>query len=146
MGWMTIDLTIYAFLLFTFMCMHRYLDDIHSNDRSKVAQAERQAVNSVIQGSAADLMKLAMIKMSARIMDWKKEGATGDGTDVAPKILVQIHDELLFEVVANESDINRLRDAVMRCCAEECVREFRMSVPLKLKCSYGASWGSMVEM
>lgn len=124
----------------------RYLDDIHSNDRSKVAQAERQAVNSVIQGSAADLMKLAMIKMSARIMDWKKEGATGNGSEVPPKILVQIHDELLFEVAANEVDINRLRDAVMRCCADECEREFRMSVPLKLKCSYGASWGSMVEM
>ena len=91
-------------------------------------------------------MKLAMIKMSARIMDWKKEGATGDGTGIAPKILVQIHDELLFEVVANESDIHRLRDAVMRCCAEDCVREFRMAVPLKLKCSYGGSWGSMVEM
>ena len=91
-------------------------------------------------------MKLAMIKMSARIMDWKKEGATGDGTGIAPKMLVQIHDALLFEVVANESDINRLRDAVMRCCAEDCVREFRMAVPLKLKCSYGGSWGSMVEM
>ena len=38
----------------------RYLDDIQSNDRAKVAQAERQAVNTVIQGSAADLMKLAM--------------------------------------------------------------------------------------
>ena len=146
MGPIESNLITHSFYSFPFARTHRYLDDIHSNDRSKVAQAERQAVNSVIQGSAADLMKLAMIKMSARIMDWKKEGATGDGTDVAPKILVQIHDELLFEVVANKSDINRLRDAVMRCCAEECVREFRMSVPLKLKCSYGASWGSMAEM
>ena len=78
--------------------------------------------------------------------DQGEEGATGNGSEVPPKILVQIHDELLFEVAANEVDINRLRDAVMRCCADECEREFRMSVPLKLKCSYGASWGSMVEM
>jgi len=124
----------------------RYLDDIQSTDRAKVAQSERQAVNTVIQGSAADLMKLAMIKMSARIMDWKKEGATSAGTSVPPRILLQIHDELVFEVMANPVDVNRLRDAVMRCCADECVREFRMSVPLKLTCSYGACWGTMIDM
>ena len=124
-----------------------YLDDIHSEDRGKVAQAERQAINSVIQGSAADLMKLAMIKMSARIMDWKKEVDAGDGKDrVPPKILLQIHDELLFEVMANEFDILQLRKAVLRCCADDCAREFNMQVPLKLKCSYGGTWGNMTEI
>ena len=126
----------------------RYLDDIQASDKGKVAQAERQAVNTIIQGSAADIMKLAMIKMSSRIMDWKRDfaGATAGGTGVSPKILLQIHDELLFEVAANDADIQRLKDAVLRCCADECVREFRIAVPLKLKCSCGSSWGSLDEI
>uniref|UniRef100_A0A7S4JPM5 DNA-directed DNA polymerase family A palm domain-containing protein n=1 Tax=Odontella aurita TaxID=265563 RepID=A0A7S4JPM5_9STRA len=125
----------------------RYLDDICSSDNGKRAQAERQAVNTIIQGSAADIMKLAMLKMSSRIMDWKKECLDSPGGSVVPPmILLQIHDELLFETNANEIDVKMLRDAIMRCCAEECVREFNLKVQLKLKCMYGMSWGSMEEL
>ncbi len=66
----------------------RYLDDIDSYDTAKKSQAERQAVNTIIQGSAADLMKLAMLKMASRVADWKRE-TNGNSTDksLAPKIL-----------------------------------------------------------
>jgi DNA polymerase I-like protein with 3'-5' exonuclease and polymerase domains len=55
----------------------RYVD-INSSDNDTRAQAERQAINTVIQGSAADLIKLAMLKVASRLMEWKKEGGTHD--------------------------------------------------------------------
>lgn len=124
----------------------RYLYNIDSHDRSLSAQAERQAINTVIQGSAADLMKLAMLKMASRITDWRKEGTGNGETGIPPRILLQIHDELLFELVANQADVDKLKETVTRCCTEECVDELQLKVPLKLKCSIGTSWGSMQEI
>jgi DNA polymerase I len=124
----------------------RYLDNISSNDRSLSAQAERQAINTVIQGSAADLMKLAMLKMASRITDWRKEGTGNGETGIPPRLILQIHDELLFELVANQADVDKLKETVTRCCTEECVDELQLKVPLKLKCSVGTSWGSMQEI
>jgi DNA polymerase-1 len=125
------------------MCC-RYLDDIDSDDDEKRAQAERQAVNTVIQGSAADLMKLAMLKIAARLSDWNKEAVNDGSTGKVPRILLQIHDELLFEIGANEADAGRLKSAVLRC-ADECGEEFRLTVPLKLKCRWGPSWSTLNE-
>jgi len=131
----------------TIVGRRRYLDEIQSEDNGKRAQAERQAVNTIIQGSAADLMKLAMLKMASRLMDWNKEGVNTGGTGIAPKLILQIHDELLFEVMANSGDVNRLKAAVLRCCAGECERDLKLKVPLKMTCSVGKSWGvSMQEM
>eukprot|EP00559_Dactyliosolen_fragilissimus_P008551 CAMPEP_0184870074 /NCGR_PEP_ID=MMETSP0580-20130426/36381_1 /TAXON_ID=1118495 /ORGANISM="Dactyliosolen fragilissimus" /LENGTH=890 /DNA_ID=CAMNT_0027371971 /DNA_START=169 /DNA_END=2841 /DNA_ORIENTATION=- len=124
----------------------RYLDDIDSDDNSKKAQAERQAINTVIQGSAADLTKLAMLKMASQISHWKKIGCGKGGSGIAPKILLQIHDELLFEIMANEIDIDILKSTVMRCCVEECSQELKLKSPLKLKCSVGISWANMKEI
>ena len=64
-----------------------YLDDISSNDGDLKSKAERQAINTVIQGSAADLMKLAMLKMASRITDWRKEGTGDGGTGTPPRML-----------------------------------------------------------
>ena len=72
--------------LFSFFCF-RYLDDIDSQDDNKRKQSERQAINTVIQGSAADLMKLAMLKMASRIADWQKGGMCEGGSGISPKIL-----------------------------------------------------------
>jgi len=58
---------------------------------------------------------------------------------------LQIHDELLFEVGASETDVNRLKSVVLRC-ADECKEEFRLHVPLALKCNAGTSWATMEEM
>lgn len=65
----------------------RYLDDIDSTDNNKKSQAERQAINTVIQGSAADLIKLAMLKISSHITDWNKISLSDGSSGVAPKIL-----------------------------------------------------------
>jgi len=71
----------------TIVGRRRYLDDINSSDTGKRSQAERQAINTIIQGSAADLMKLAMLKMASRIVDWHKEGVNYGGTGIAPKLM-----------------------------------------------------------
>lgn len=127
-------------ILTSIIIFYRYLDDISSDNRELKSKAERQAINTVIQGSAADLMKLAMLKMANRITDWRQEGG------IPPKLLLQIHDELLFEIPANQSDVDKLKSVVTRACTEECQEELRLSVPLKLKCSVGLTWGNMDEI
>jgi len=57
---------------------------------------------------------------------------------------LQIHDELLFELGANENDVKLLKAVVLRC-TKECEEEFRLSIPLKLNCNVGASWATMQE-
>jgi len=118
----------------------RYVD-INSSDNDTRAQAERQAINTVIQGSAADLIKLAMLKVASRLMEWKKEGGTHD----PPKLILQIHDELVFEVAAKEDEIKLLKDIVIRCCTVECQNELQLKVPLKMDFKIGKSWGSAMR-
>ena len=67
--------------------LYSYLDNISSGDRALKTQAERQAINTVIQGSAADLMKIAMLKMASRITDWRKEGTGNGETGTPPRML-----------------------------------------------------------
>ena len=119
----------------------RYLEDINSTDDSKRTQAERQAINSVIQGSAADLIKFAMLKISRSIMNWTKD----TGRSPAPRLVLQIHDELLFEVTATDEDVQHLKDTIMRCCARECENDLKLKVPLKLDCAVGKSWGESMR-
>jgi len=116
----------------------RYLDDINSNDNAKRSQAERQAVNSVIQGSAADLMKTAMIKMAANLMRWPDENR--------PLMLLQIHDEVVLEVRMKASAIQRLKSIAFKSCCVECEKQFHLKVPLLLTCSAGRSWGAMKDI
>lgn len=59
---------------------------------------------------------------------------------------LQIHDELLIEVDANEEALGRMRAIAMESCCLDCERKFRLKVPLLLKCSAGLSWGGMEEM
>ena len=85
---------------------------------------EREAINTVIQGSAADLIKLAMIRIQRRLHDENR----------AAKLLLQIHDELMFEVPPEElSDIGRL-------VADEMANAFPLSVPLKVDLKSGRNW------
>lgn len=136
----------------TILKRRRYLDHItNHNDSAKKAEAERQAVNTVIQGSAADLIKVAMIKMAARIQDWNKEygGAISDQNSEIrppPRILLQIHDELLFEVYDHPDEINRLKETINRCCTTECRKDLSLNVPLTLTCKIGSDWGNMKDM
>ena len=117
----------------------RYLDDINSDDSAKRSQAERQAINTVIQGSAADLMKAAMINMTSNLAQWRDE-------KTRPQLLLQIHDEMILEVGFNENDIMQLNDIAIKSCSIECEKLFQLKVPLLIKCSCGMAWGAMQDI
>ena len=121
---------------------HRALPKIHSRAFSERAEAQRQAVNSVIQGSAADLMKTAMLRWCSAA----GKGAFAD--DVAPgsvdgarcTLVAQIHDELLFEV--DDDDATDAIRVVKRCME----RAIELSVPTPVKVSTGKSWGELIHV
>ncbi|WP_423189715.1 DNA polymerase I [Alkalibacterium sp. f15] len=102
----------------------RYLPDINSRNFNLRSFAERTAMNTPIQGSAADILKMAMIEMNKRI---KEE-------NLRATMLLQVHDELIFEVPEDEIDrIEQLVDEVME-------NTVQLAVPLKVESSYGDSW------
>jgi DNA polymerase-1 len=103
----------------------RYLPDLNSKNRVLRAAAERMANNSVIQGTAADLIKRAMVQLDADLM--------APGAPVASMIL-QVHDELVFEVVPQ--DLDALRERVAARMQE--VAELR--VPLEVHIGHGRTW------
>ncbi|MGZ3807631.1 MAG: DNA polymerase I [Bacteriovorax sp.] len=102
----------------------RFLPDIHSQNRTIKAQAERMAINSPIQGTAADIIKLAMIKIDEEM----------EKRHLKSKMLLQVHDELIFEV--EEEEIEILKDLVRR--GMETVVDLR--VPLKVEMGIGVNW------
>ena len=133
----------------------RYLNDIRSDDNGKRSQAERQAINTVIQGSAADLMKTAMIQLSENLQSsWQEEGVAAVGELSAseavrsprPQMVLQIHDEVLLELQFKEEDIKQLQAIALKSCCRDCEELFNLKVPLLLKCSCGLSFGSMKEI
>ncbi|KAM9330331.1 DNA polymerase nu [Gastrophryne carolinensis] len=114
----------------------RPLPHINSKNYGLRAQAERQAVNFVIQGSAADLCKMAMIKISASIMS---------SSCLTAKLIAQIHDELLFEV--EDSQVLEFADLVKNTMEQlQHADGVKLQVPLKVTLTYGKSWGCMTEL
>ena len=102
----------------------RYLPDITARNATVRALAERNAVNAPIQGTSADIIKLAMIGVARRL---KEEG-------LKSRMVLQIHDELLFDALPQEVD--RLKEIVVDVM--EHVME--LSVPLIVECSAGKNW------
>ena len=113
----------------------RYLNDIRSEDNGKRSQAERQAINTVIQGSAADLMKTAMIQLSENLQSsWQEGGvaAIGELSESAsaairsprPQMVLQIHDEVLLELQFKEEDIKQLQAIALKSCCRDCEELF----------------------
>ncbi len=102
----------------------RYLRDIHSRNQVVRGNAERNAINAPIQGTAADIIKIAMVRISDRL---KKE-------KLASRMILQVHDELIFEVVPEE--LEKLRDIVIH----EMTFAARLDVPLKVDWGTGANW------
>ncbi|HBO83558.1 MAG: DNA polymerase I [Deltaproteobacteria bacterium GWC2_42_11] len=102
----------------------RYIPELKSEVESVKKFGERAAVNTTVQGSAADLIKLAMIRTYNR---FKAEG-------IKSKMLLQIHDELLFEVKEEETD------AVKRIVKEEMENAFPLIVPIKVNMNTGKNW------
>lgn len=108
----------------TILNRRRYLPDITSSNFNLRSFAERTAMNTPIQGSAADIIKKAMIDMNARL---EQEG-------LQTKLLLQVHDELIFEAPKEEVEI------LERIVPEVMENAIKLSVPLKVEFSYGPTW------
>lgn len=102
----------------------RYLPDINSRNATVRGFAERNAINAPIQGTAADIIKVAMIRIAKR---FKAEG-------IRSKMVLQVHDELNFSVVPEE------KEQVERIVLEEMQGAFPMSVPLVADSGWGNNW------
>ena len=102
----------------------RYLPDLTSRNGTVRALAERNAINAPIQGTSADIIKLAMISVARRI---KEEG-------LQSRMVLQIHDELVFDAVVSE--VAKLEDIVR----EEMENIVTLSVPLTVECNHGNNW------
>ena len=102
----------------------RYLPDINSQNATVRGFAERNAINAPIQGTAADIIKVAMIHIFNR---FKAEG-------IKSKMILQVHDELNFSVYPEE------KEQVERIVLEEMQHAFEMSVPLIADSGFGKNW------
>ncbi len=108
----------------TILGRRRAVREIDSRNRTARSAAERLAVNSVVQGSAADLIKVAMINLDRRI---RREGRPS-------RMLIQVHDELVFEVPEDAADEEA------RVIAEEMSGAIPLKVPVKVDVAWGANW------
>ena len=102
----------------------RYLPDINSRNAVVRGYAERNAVNAPIQGTAADIIKIAMIRVQQRL----------DAEGCKARMMLQVHDELNFSVPVDEFD------KVKRIVIEEMQGAYKMSVPLEADCGEGKNW------
>jgi DNA polymerase-1 len=108
----------------TLLHRRRYLPDIKASNFNVRSFAERMAMNTPIQGTAADIIKLAMVQMAKRM----REAA------LTSRLLLQVHDELVFEVPASEQEI---MSTLVRDTMENALK---LDVPLKVDVSSGANW------
>ncbi|MHC4124631.1 MAG: DNA polymerase I, partial [Planctomycetota bacterium] len=108
----------------TIMHRRRNILNLKSKNANKRAQAERLAINTLIQGSAADLIKVAMINIQKKIESEK----------LPVKLILQIHDELVFELP------NAQADKHAEWISEEMVGAIKLDVPLKVDISVGKTW------
>ena len=102
----------------------RYLPDINSQNGTVRALAERNAINAPIQGTSADIIKLAMLSVSNRLAN---EG-------LKSRMVLQIHDELLFDAVPEEVDF------LKKIVTEEMENVIKLSIPLTVECNHGNNW------
>uniref|UniRef100_UPI0040566460 DNA polymerase I n=1 Tax=Alistipes sp. TaxID=1872444 RepID=UPI0040566460 len=102
----------------------RYLADIDSRNANARALAERNAINAPIQGTAADIMKLAMVGVARR---FKSEG-------IRSRITMQVHDEIVVDLLRTE------REQVERIVHEEMEGAAKLSIPLTAECGVGRNW------
>lgn len=108
----------------TLLHRRRYIPDITSRNVNLRSFAERTAMNTPIQGSAADIIKLAMVKFSEKIKETKYHA----------KLLLQVHDELIFEIPKSEvEDFSKFVEEIME-------QALVLDVPLKVDSNYGATW------
>ena len=110
----------------TLLGRRRYLPDINNRNFNLRSFAERTAINTPIQGTAADIMKLAMLRVDTAL---RKSG-------LFSRVLLQVHDELVLEVKESE------REATASLVQTEMQNAFKLDVPLMAEVSYGKDWAS----
>ena len=102
----------------------RFLPDINSHNAVVRGYAERNAINAPIQGSAADIIKVAMAKIYQRFQS----------ENIQSKMILQVHDELNFSVYPEEKEI------VQQIVIEEMEKAYSMQVILRADCGWGKNW------
>ncbi|MFZ5869596.1 MAG: DNA polymerase I [Actinomycetota bacterium] len=108
----------------TILGRRRYLPDLTSDNRQRREMAERMALNAPIQGSAADVIKVAMLGVHAALRE----------AGLSSRMLLQVHDELVLEVAPGE------RDALEALVREQMAGAAQLSVPLDVSVGIGSSW------
>ncbi|KAG8177561.1 hypothetical protein JTE90_026190 [Oedothorax gibbosus] len=134
----------------TLMQRRRYLPMISSHDKAKQAHASRQAINTTIQGSAADIIKAAMIKIEKELQekfpDTSEPYSSKNGQNSKTKtfrggfLVLQMHDELIYEVSRN--DLQLVLGTVKK--AMETTTQLTVKLPVQVK--FGTSWGNLTEL
>ena len=115
----------------TILGRRRYIPEVEASNLIIRQAGERMAVNMPIQGSAADIMKLAMIRIHSKL----------DESRLRSKLLLQVHDELIFEVPENE--LSELREIVYHEMSHALQGHLDFVVPLKVDVKMGVNWGDM---
>ena len=110
----------------TLLGRRRYLPDINNRNFNLRSFAERTAINTPIQGTAADIMKLAMLRVDKALQN----------SGLASRVLLQVHDELVLEVKEAE------REATAALVQQEMQNAFTLDVPLLAEVSYGKNWAA----
>ncbi len=111
----------------TILKRRRYIKEINSNNYLERSAAERIAINSIIQGSAADIMKIAMVKVFNEFKSKKMES----------KILLQVHDEMLIESpIEEENEVKKILKIMMETA-------YILNLPLRANIETGKSWGEI---
>ena len=108
----------------TMLGRRRYLPDLTSDNRQRRQMAERMALNAPIQGSAADIMKVAMLRVDRALAE----------SDLRSRVLLQVHDELVLEIAAGEAE------PVEQLVREQMGGAVDMDVPLDVSVGLGRSW------
>ena len=111
----------------TLLGRRRYIPDINASNYNVRQAAERAAVNMPIQGTAADIMKLAMVRVHRRLQE----------SSMRTRMLLQVHDELLFEVPSGEAP------ALQEVVFQEMPAALELAVPLRVDVKSGNTWGDM---
>lgn len=111
----------------TLLGRRRYIHEVHSSNHNVRAAGERMAINMPIQGTAADMLKIAMIRMQARM----------DALKLRSMMIIQVHDELIFETPQDE--LEQMKSIVVDQMSSAMI----LSVPLEVELKTGYTWGDM---
>ena len=115
----------------TMLGRRRYFPVLRNPPNAQIrARAEREAINAPIQGTAADILKVAMIRLPAQLRN----------NDLAAKMLVQVHDELLLECPQDELD------TTIKVVSEVMESAYKLDIPLETDAAWGSNWGDLKDI